>query len=64
MLDVGDLSYADGYQPRWDSWGRLVEPVHATLPIMHTEGNHEEEARNAEPSCAECQRFIATWAAV
>ena len=40
---MGDLSYADGYQPRWDSWGRLVEPLAAALPIMHTEGNHEEE---------------------
>jgi len=25
VLNVGDLSYADSYQPRWDSWGRLLE---------------------------------------
>ena len=47
VLNVGDLSYADGYQPRWDSWGRLVEPLAASLPIMHIEGNHEEEVRLA-----------------
>lgn len=25
VLNVGDLSYADSYQPRWDSWNRLLE---------------------------------------
>ena len=43
VLNVGDLSYADGYQPRWDSWGRLTEPLAASVPLMHVEGNHEEE---------------------
>ena len=43
VLNVGDLSYADGYQPRWDSWGRLVEPHASTVPWMVIEGNHEEE---------------------
>lgn len=31
VLDVGDLSYADSYQPRWDSYGRLLE-VHLLPP--------------------------------
>jgi hypothetical protein len=26
VVHVGDLSYADGFQPRWDTYGRLVEP--------------------------------------
>lgn len=43
VLNVGDLSYADGYQPRWDSWGRLVEPHTSVVPWMVIEGNHEEE---------------------
>lgn len=43
VLNVGDLSYADGYQPRWDSWGRLVDYHAATVPWMVIEGNHEEE---------------------
>ena len=49
VLNVGDLSYADGYQPRWDSWGRLMEPFHAAVPIMHIEGNHEEEVGAFSP---------------
>ena len=43
VLNVGDLSYADGYQPRWDTWGRLVDYHAATVPWMVIEGNHEEE---------------------
>ena len=43
VLNVGDLSYADGFQPRWDSWGRLVEPYASEVPWMVIEGNHEEE---------------------
>ena len=43
VLNVGDLSYADGFQPRWDSWGRLVEPHASEVPWMVIEGNHEEE---------------------
>jgi len=38
---VGDLSYADGYPLRWDSFGRLIEPVFAYLPLLTTGGNHE-----------------------
>lgn len=40
--DAGDLSYADGYQPRWDSFGRLIEPSAARVPWQVIEGNHEE----------------------
>lgn len=41
---TGDMSYADGFHPRWDSWGRLVQPSTAVVPWMVIEGNHEEEA--------------------
>lgn len=27
---AGDLSYADGDQPRWDRWGNLFEPLIST----------------------------------
>ena len=37
-LAVGDLSYADGYQPRWDSWGRMVEPHTSSATWMFTGG--------------------------
>eukprot|EP00036_Acanthoecidae_sp_10tr_P009276 CAMPEP_0182924952 /NCGR_PEP_ID=MMETSP0105_2-20130417/8045_1 /TAXON_ID=81532 ORGANISM="Acanthoeca-like sp., Strain 10tr" /NCGR_SAMPLE_ID=MMETSP0105_2 /ASSEMBLY_ACC=CAM_ASM_000205 /LENGTH=514 /DNA_ID=CAMNT_0025062777 /DNA_START=53 /DNA_END=1597 /DNA_ORIENTATION=+ len=51
----GDLSYADaenlgrcshpgGCDPtRWDSFGRMLQPLGAILPIMTTPGNHEIE---------------------
>jgi acid phosphatase type 7 len=43
LLLPGDLSYADLVQPRWDSYGRLVEPLASARPWMVTEGNHEVE---------------------
>ncbi|KAJ6830044.1 putative purple acid phosphatase 20 [Iris pallida] len=43
LLLPGDLSYADFWQPRWDSYGRLVEPLASSRPWMVTQGNHEIE---------------------
>jgi acid phosphatase type 7 len=43
LLLPGDLSYADCLQRRWDSFGRLVEPLASTRPWMVTQGNHEVE---------------------
>ncbi|KAG8050649.1 hypothetical protein GUJ93_ZPchr0009g175 [Zizania palustris] len=43
LLLPGDLSYADFYQPRWDSYGRLVEPLASARPWIVTKGNHEVE---------------------
>nr|XP_051185819.1 probable purple acid phosphatase 20 [Lolium perenne] len=43
LLLPGDLSYADFFQPRWDSYGRLVEPLASSRPWMVTQGNHEIE---------------------
>jgi len=40
-LLVGDLSYADGYAPAWDSWGRLTESLFERLPTAFAVGNHE-----------------------
>jgi hypothetical protein len=31
VLLVGDLSYADGYMPLWDSFGEMMEPLAATV---------------------------------
>jgi len=41
ILLSGDLSYADGYDPLWDSFGRMVQPLASRIPIMCTDGNHE-----------------------
>ncbi|KAL3628303.1 putative purple acid phosphatase 20 [Castilleja foliolosa] len=39
----GDLSYADLYQPSWDTFGQLVQPLASSRPWMVTHGNHEVE---------------------
>jgi hypothetical protein len=43
IMHVGDLSYADSDEPRWDSWQQLVAPVAAHIPYMTSVGNHEQE---------------------
>ena len=43
LLLAGDLSYADFYQPLWDSFGRLVEPLASQRPWMTATGNHDVE---------------------
>uniref|UniRef100_A0A0E0MJN6 Purple acid phosphatase n=1 Tax=Oryza punctata TaxID=4537 RepID=A0A0E0MJN6_ORYPU len=48
-LVAGDLSYADGKQPLWDSFGRLVQPLASARPWMVTEGNHEKEKKPPPP---------------
>lgn len=45
-LIVGDVSYADGNASRWDTWGRLMEPLFSELPLMVLPGNHEIEIDN------------------
>ncbi|CAE8628101.1 unnamed protein product [Polarella glacialis] len=37
----GDLSYADGYYHRWDTYGQLAEQLGAFVPVMSCPGNHE-----------------------
>eukprot|EP01052_Picozoa_sp_SAG31_P034500 SAG31_NODE_4042_length_3642_cov_2.065481_1_plen_279_part_00 len=48
ILHVGDLSYADSQMMRWESWGRMVEPVAARTPWMVAAGNHEIESDKRE----------------
>ncbi|MCL7047631.1 hypothetical protein MKW94_025117 [Papaver nudicaule] len=43
MLLPGDLSYADYYQPRWDSFGQIVDTLASQRLWMVTQGNHEIE---------------------
>ncbi|KAI5078234.1 hypothetical protein GOP47_0005905 [Adiantum capillus-veneris] len=33
------------YQPHWDAWGRFMEPLVSTVPMMVIEGNHEIESQ-------------------
>lgn len=41
ILFVGDLSYADGWQDVWDTFGRAFETVASKVPVLTTGGNHE-----------------------
>ncbi|CAA7400609.1 unnamed protein product [Spirodela intermedia] len=41
------------YQPRWDYWGRFMEPFVSEVPLMVIEGNHEIEMQ------AKNQTFVA-----
>lgn len=43
VVHAGDLAYADCFQPRWDTFGELVDPVARRLPWMVVPGNHEIE---------------------
>ncbi|KAF5752492.1 purple acid phosphatase superfamily protein [Tripterygium wilfordii] len=46
-------SIRETYQPRWDYWGRFMEPLVANVPTMVVGGDHEIEQQ------AENQTFIA-----
>lgn len=38
-----DTPIRETYQPHWDAWGRFLEPLTSTVPMMVIEGNHEIE---------------------
>uniref|UniRef100_A0A7C9A6X4 Purple acid phosphatase n=1 Tax=Opuntia streptacantha TaxID=393608 RepID=A0A7C9A6X4_OPUST len=38
-----DAPIRETYQPRWDGWGRFMEPLISKVPMMVIEGNHEIE---------------------
>lgn len=40
---AGDLSYANGDQPLWDSYFDMLDPVTSRLPLMTCPGNHENK---------------------
>jgi len=41
IICVGDLSYANGDQPLWDSFGNMKQFTTAKIPMLTTVGNHE-----------------------
>ncbi|CAI0437042.1 unnamed protein product [Linum tenue] len=40
-----DSPIHETHQPRWDYWGRYMQPVISRVPIMVIEGNHELETQ-------------------
>lgn len=51
VLLAGDVSYANGYQPRWDEWAGQAEPLTSVVPLLPAPGNHE-----AKDYCGETYR--------
>ena len=41
VLFAGDLCYADGFGEVWDTFGNMMEPLAASVPILMTGGDHE-----------------------
>lgn len=41
IISMGDLSYANGNQPLWDSFGNMYQTAAAKIPFHTTLGNHE-----------------------
>lgn len=43
VLVAGDLSYANGDQPVWDTWFDQIQPLVSGVPMMAAPGNHENK---------------------
>lgn len=43
IIHVGDLSYADEYEPRWDTFQRMTSYMSSYIPWNTVVGNHEME---------------------
>lgn len=41
VVHSGDIGYADGYMPHWDTFMNKVQNIAARVPYMVTPGNHE-----------------------
>ncbi|CAI5502902.1 unnamed protein product [Closterium sp. Naga37s-1] len=57
----GDLAYANGYQPEWDTWQSLIQPAASLRPWMTGAGNHEDEADEGAPSSNPFKAYNARW---
>ena len=56
-LIAGDLSYADGFQPYWDSWGRMTEALLSSRPFMAAPGSIPPHRAGSPPSPSPPTRF-------
>ncbi|CAI5532810.1 unnamed protein product [Closterium sp. Naga37s-1] len=57
----GDLSYANGYQPDWDKFQSLIQPVASLRPWMTGSGNHEDEADEGAPRLNPFKVYSLRW---
>ncbi|PKA66371.1 Purple acid phosphatase 23 [Apostasia shenzhenica] len=57
-----DAPIRETYQPRWDAWGRFMEPLTSMIPMMVIEGNHEIEPQVGGMTFRSyLSRFIVPW---
>ena len=56
LIHTGDLAYADGFAPRWDSFGRLMEFLTSKIPMLSVVGNHDVSVNGLE-STAYAMRY-------
>ncbi|GJP83858.1 hypothetical protein CLOP_g13959 [Closterium sp. NIES-67] len=61
LVFPGDLSYANGHQPDWDTWQALIQPAASLRPWMMAPGNHEDEADEGAPSLNPFKAYNARW---
>lgn len=57
VIHVGDISYADSVETRWDSWGTLVQATTSHTPWNVQVGNHEVESDGSKQFEAYNARF-------
>lgn len=48
VVQIGDLSYAEGFDAQWDGYFHQIQPVASRVPWMASVGNHERAS--ATPS--------------
>lgn len=48
VVIAGDLSYANGTQPHWDTWASRAEALTGSVPLLPTAGNHESKDFNGD----------------
>jgi acid phosphatase type 7 len=57
IISMGDLSYANGDEPLWDSFGNLRQTATNHIPMYTTSGNHEWFDSNNHDFTAYLARF-------
>jgi acid phosphatase type 7 len=57
IVSMGDISYANGDEPLWDSFGNLRQQYISNIPFMTTLGNHEWEDDASHDFIAYISRF-------
>jgi len=60
VIHTGDVSYADGFAPRWDSFAEVSEALFSSVPVVIASGNHDVVNSGAEYTAFE-KRYETPW---